>query len=311
MMKYLMGLLLLLVLFSCEDENKLEEEIAQIPIDFQVDRFDMEFANASAEELPRLKNEYPFLFPPRYPDSLWIQQMKDTIQIELEREVQKSFPDFKEEKKEITSLFRHFKYYFPQFKAPRVVTIISEVDYRNKVVATDSLLLISLDTYLGEKHRFYEGMQVYLRKNFRKEQLTNDIAFEYANQLIENPQGRTFLDQMIYYGKILYLKDKVLPTMSDANKMGYTPKELAWAQANEDQIWRYFVERELIYDTDTELRARFINLAPFSKFRLQLDNESPPQIGQYIGWQIVKQFAQKKQIDYIKTVTYFRCGAYL
>jgi len=173
--------------------------------------------------------------------------------------------------------------------------MISEVDYRNKVVATDSLLLISLDTYLGEDHQFYDGMQVYLRKNFRKGQLVNDIAFEYANQLIESPKGRSFLDQMIYYGKILYLKDKVLPKMSDADKMGYTDKELKWAQANEDQIWRYFIDRELIYETDSELRARFINLAPFSKFRLELDNESPPQIGQYIGWQIVRQFAQKNE----------------
>lgn len=295
MMKYLVGLILLLGLFSCEEENKLEEEIAQIPIDFQVDRFDVEFAKASAEELPRLKKEYPFLFPPRYADSLWIQQMNDTIQLELERETQKAFPDFKKEKENITSLFQHFKYYFPQFKAPRVVTMISEVDYRNKVVATDSLLLISLDTYLGEDHQFYDGMQVYLRKNFRKGQLVNDIAFEYANQLIESPKGRSFLDQMIYYGKILYLKDKVLPKMSDADKMGYTDKELKWAQANEDQIWRYFIDRELIYETDSELRARFINLAPFSKFRLELDNESPPQIGQYIGWQIVRQFAQKNE----------------
>ena len=83
--------------------------------------------------------------------------------------------------------------------------------------------------------------------------------------------------------------------MSDADKMGYTDKELKWALANEDQIWRYFIDRELIYETDSELRARFINLAPFSKFRLELDNESPPQIGQYIGWQIVRQFAQKNE----------------
>jgi len=36
-------------------------------------------------------------------------------------------------------------------------------------------------------------------------------------------------------------------------------------------------------------------LAPFSKFRLELDRESPPQLGQYMGWQIVRQFAEKNE----------------
>lgn len=295
MKNYFLSFFILLTLFSCNEESKVEEEIAQIPIDFQVDRFDMEFAKASPADLPKLKSNYSFLFPSRYPDSLWIDQMEDEVQLELEEEVQKAFPNFKEEKEEITSLFQHFKYYFPEFKAPRVVTIISEVDYRNKIVATDSLLLISLDTYLGEDHKFYAGMQVYLKKNFKKEQLTSDIAFEYAQQLLEEEQGRTFLDQMIYYGKILYVKDKVLPSLADARKIGYTSKEMEWAQANEEQIWRYFIEKELLYKTDNDLRARFINIAPFSKFRLNLDNESPPQIGQYIGWQIVRQFADKNE----------------
>ena len=295
MKNYILSIFILLALFSCNEDARLEEEIAEIPIEFQVDRFDMEFAKASPEDLPRLKAEYPFLFPSRYPDSLWIAQMNNEVQLELEEEVQKAFPDFETEKEEITSLFQHFKYYFEEFKEPRVVTIISEVDYRNKIVATDSLLLISLDTYLGEDHRFYDGMQVYLKKNFIKEQLTSDIAFEYAQQLLGEQQGRTFLDEMIHYGKILYVKDKVLPYMNDAHKIGYTSKEIEWAQANEEQIWRYFIEEELIYKTDNDLRARFINIAPFSKFRLELDNESPPQIGQYIGWQIVRQFANKNE----------------
>lgn len=295
MKNYFLSVFILLALFSCNEDARLEEEIAEIPIEFQVDRFDMEFAKASPEDLPRLKAEYPFLFPSRYPDSLWIAQMNDEIQLELEEEVQKAFPDFESEKEEITSLFQHFKYYFEEFKEPRVVTIISEVDYRNKIVATDSLLLISLDTYLGEDHRFYDGMQVYLKKNFIKEQLTSDIAFEYAQQLLGEQQGRTFLDEMIHYGKILYVKDEVLPHMNDTHKIGYTSKQIEWAQANEEQIWRYFIEEELLYKTDNDLRARFINIAPFSKFRLELDNESPPQIGQYIGWQIVRQFADKNE----------------
>jgi uncharacterized protein YjaZ len=40
------------------------------------------------------------------------------------------------------------------------------------------------------------------------------------------------------------------------------------------------------------LANRFINVAPFSKFYLEIDNESPGRIGQWVGWQIVRSFME-------------------
>ena len=56
-------------------------------------------------------------------------------------------------------------------------------------------------------------------------------------------------------------------------------------------IWSYFIEKELLYSTDNKLPNRFIADAPFSKFYMEFDNESPGRLGQYIGWQIVKAYA--------------------
>ena len=280
------------LLISCNNESAVEEEISKIPVEVKIDRFDKVFAEATPEDLPQLKKEYPLLFPKQYPDSVWVNMMNDTIQQELNRETVKAFPKFEQEE-EIESLFQHLKYYFPHFQVPKVITVTSEVDYRNKVIVADSVVLVSLDTYLGEEHKFYIGLQEYLKKNFRKEQIVPDMATAYAEQFVPQPQGRTFLAAMVYYGKILYLKDRLIPDFSEAQRMGYTEKEMEWALTNEEQIWRYFIEHEVLYDTDSELQRRFINLAPFSKFRLQLDNESPSQLGQYMGWQIVRQFAEK------------------
>ena len=41
---------------------------------------------------------------------------------------------------------------------------------------------------------------------------------------------------------------------------------------------------------------RFINLAPFSKFYLEIDNESPGRVGAWIGWQIVRSFAKNNDV---------------
>jgi uncharacterized protein YjaZ len=66
--------------------------------------------------------------------------------------------------------------------------------------------------------------------------------------------------------------------------------------ANEEQIWRYFIERELLYSTENGLDARFLAPAPFSKFRLELDSESPDRLGSYVGWQIVRAFMAKNSV---------------
>jgi len=47
------------------------------------------------------------------------------------------------------------------------------------------------------------------------------------------------------------------------------------------------------------LPGRFIADAPFSKFYLQLDRESPGRLGQYIGWQIVRAYMNNNDIAFL------------
>lgn len=297
MLKKFWFLILLVSLFSCDNKSETEAKIEKVDADFEVIRFDRKFAEATKESLPELKSQYPFLFPKQYHDSVWIQKLNDSIQQEINTEIGKAYPEFSEVTDDLHSLFQHVKYYFPEFQVPDVITVTSEVDYKNKVIHTKDYLFISLDTYLGEDHKFYLGLQEYLKKNFTKEQIVPDAATEIAEEYVPKAEARTFLAHMLYYGKILYLKDKFIPFKSDAEKIGYSEEELKWAKANEDQIWRYFIENELIYDTDSQLYTRFLYPAPFSKFYLQLDAESPSRLGQYIGWNIIRAYMDKNDVS--------------
>ena len=297
MFKKLLLLAGMIAIWSCQDQSGLSKEIEKIPVDFKVERFDQKFARITPEELPQIKAEYPFLFPERFPDSVWIEKINDTIQQEINEEVGEIFSDFTSEEEQLHSLFQHIKYYYPSFEAPTVVTITSEVDYKNKVLLTPEYLFIALDTYLGKDHKFYLGIQEYLKKNFEKNQIIQDVAAEFAKEKVPQPESKTFLANMIYYGKILYLKDLWLPETTDHEKIGYTGEELEWAKNNEAQIWRYFVERELIFDSDTQLYSRFLYPAPFSKFYLELDSEAPAMLGQYIGWEIVRAYMDEYEVS--------------
>lgn len=289
----LLLLSLFLVLASCNQNSKLNAEAEAIDIDLDVERFDLQFAEATPEDLPALKSNYPNLFPEQIPDSLWIEKMQSDLQEEINTEVQEGFPDFDEETERIERFFKYTKYYFSEFQVPEVFTLAEEVNYRQKLVLTEEVLLISLDNYLGKDHKFYEGLAQYIAFQQDEKFLISDIAEEFAKQVLKPKRSRTFLSDMIYYGKILYLKDILMPFESDAAKIYYSEDQLKWAEENETEIWSFFVENNLIYSTDNRLEDRFINLAPYSKFYLELDNESSPRIGQYIGWQIVRAYMDK------------------
>lgn len=281
-----------LALVSCNEDNKLEEEISKIEVDFIVERFDKAYAYAKPSDLPNLKQAYPFLFSKHVPDSVWINRINDTLQNQLLQEVTRVYKDFKDVDKDFERLFQHLKYYDIAFSAPRIVTLTNDVDYRNKTIVTDSLLLVALDNFLGENHEFYQNIPRYLAKNMRKEQIVPEVAEAYAKKYAFQSNRKTLLDEMIYHGKLLYFKDVMIPFKTDAEKIGYTEQELKWAEANESPIWSYFIEKELLFSTDSKLPGRFIADAPYSKFYLELDNESPGRLGQYIGWQIVRAYAE-------------------
>ncbi|HBY66810.1 MAG TPA: gliding motility lipoprotein GldB [Flavobacteriaceae bacterium] len=298
-MKFYALLLVFVVAFftACDSKSKKEKEIEAIPMDVDLVRFDKEFAAASVQDIPKLKKEYPQFFPKQFADSVWVSRIQDTLQQQLDAEVAKQFPDNSEIEDQLIPLFQHIQYYFPEFKPPTIFTVTSDVDYNNKVIATDTMLIVALDTYLGSDHRFYEGIQKYISKDLKPAQLAPNVASVYARQLISKPQKRDLLAQMIFFGKELYLKDLWLPNTPDSEKIGYTEAELKWAEENEEYMWRYFVEKELLYSTNPKLPARFINKAPFSKFYLEIDNQSPGMVGRYLGWQIVRAYMKNNSVD--------------
>ncbi|MBK5208792.1 MAG: gliding motility lipoprotein GldB, partial [Flavobacteriaceae bacterium] len=215
---------------------------------------------------------------------------------ELYKKSQAVFGDFENEKVQIEDLFKHVKYEHPNFDPPKIITLITNLDYQNKIVYADSLLFVSLDMYLGKNSEVYQDFPVYLSQNFNKSQLVVDIASAISDRYFTADKSRQFLDMVIGAGKKMYLIDRYLPSISDAQKIGYSEAEYEWAMANESQIWKYFIENKVLFSTDSGLYDRFMAEGPFSKFYIDIDKESPGRIGVWLGWQIVRSYMNNNNV---------------
>ena len=291
------GLLVLWCFFSCSDKNNAKIDVSTIDVHFSIKRYDVDFYTSTKETLPSVKAKYPYLFPEAFTDSLALSKIKDTLELELFAETQNIYKDISPLKEELTTLFKHIKYYNPKFKAPDVVTMLTNIDYESRVIYADSLLLVSLDNYLGNNHKFYADYPNYIKENNTKNHIVVDVADEIIAQQIRPSQKRRFIDKMIFEGKKMYLLDLYLPSIPDQEKIGYSVEKLNWANANEEEIWMYFIDRELLFSTETQLNKRFLENAPFSKFYMEQDNLSPGRIGVWVGWQIVRSYMKKNDVS--------------
>ena len=293
MKNFLWSLVILLSILSCGEGSKVKLEVRELPVDFELKRFDVALANAGVSDIVSLKKEYPYFFSKRYDQNYWEQKIQDTIQQEIQEQVARIFGDITEIEDKLELLFKHVAYYFPEVDVPKTITVATDVDYKNKIILTDSLLFVSLSTYLGSDHYFYDGIARFHSKNFRKDQIVVDVAHAFAKAKTPPPTSLQFIDHLIYEGKILYVMEQLLPEEPLYEILSYREDELVFAQENEVNIWEYFVSKELLFNTDKKLLSRFVDPAPFSKFYLDLDNETPGRIGRYIGYKMVASYMAK------------------
>ncbi len=297
-LKFIVVTILLITFFTgCNKKNKLAINTSNIVVKLTVKRFDQMFYKVTPKTLPELKSAFPYLFPIREQDSVWLDKLNNPDFKYLYKEAQKVFPNFKEQTKQLTNLFKHVKYYYPKFKAPKVVTLISELDLSHQVIYADSLLLISLDTYLGGNNEVYAEYPKYLSRTCNKRFLIADVARAISLKSVPKQDSKSFISSCIQQGKLLYQSKAFVPALSDTLLLKYTKNQLLWAKNNQEFVWKYFISKKLIFSNDKNLLNRFIYQAPFSKFYLDIDINTPDSIGSYIGYEIVKSYIKNNNVS--------------
>lgn len=298
--------LLLGLLQSCkkdvEDRWIIKDDVANPSV--TINDISKDYYN-EALELKNFQEKYPW-FQGSVSDEDFAARRKDPDEQKIYKEAAAKV-DLKKLSGQLSTLFGRIQYFFPDFKTPTVFTFSSATQMAEDPIIYDpksNFLFIDISGFLGTNNVHYKGKELYLQKSMNLENLLPKISENIAIRLV--PYSKTnqkFLDQMVYSGKTMILQDAFLPETPDHLKIRYTKDQYEWAKANEVNIWDYFVEGDMLFSADTRMMERFINPAPFSKFYTEIDNESSPQIGVFMGWQICKKFlAEKSDISLEKFI---------
>jgi len=301
-----------LTALSCN--NKKTPDISKIKLNISIERFDQELNRIRPDDIskqaPALRKKYTWFYDDYMEQMLSVGFAKDTAYysnlrtvlknqdyLELRSTVEKTFPDLNKQQDELNQAFRYIRYYFPKQKLPRLISFISGFAVQTPI--GNDYIGIGLDMFLGKNgDKFYPALRQsiphYISRRFSPEYISPRVIETFIREDIfpENDDDRSLLSKMIYNGKVLYFMDAVMPEIADTIKIGYTTEQLRWCRGYESGIWAYFLENELLFETDYMKIQKYLAEAPFTP-GIGENSSSAPKLGVWTGWQIVRKYMEK------------------
>jgi gliding motility-associated lipoprotein GldB len=301
--------LCLVTLFSCKQDKR--PDVSKIKLEVRIQRFDKDLFAGQSQPLiqtdAQLKQKYGNFYSDyvnrvvgngQYSGPEILQVLyKDQAYKDLSHDADSVFKDMKPIEKDLTDAFKHVLYYYPNTRVPRFISFVSGFEVQTPI--GDGYLGIGLDMFLGKNSRFYgaivQSVPRYLSRRFSPEYVVPRLTETFAREDLfpERDEDRTLLSKMIQNGKILYFMDQVLADkVPDSVKIGYTGKQLAWCKTFEGNIWGYFMENDLLFNTDYQKIQVYLSEGPFTP-GVGEKKESAPKLGVWTGWQIVRKYMEE------------------
>ncbi len=304
-------LVILFFLMACGDKKK--PDVTGIDVSVNIQRFDQDLSTLKPEDialkLPDLQKKYSFFYTDYFEKILSTGSVDSTAFIpvvkeiisgkpfqDLQEETNKVFPDLKQQERAIADAFKYIKFYYPQKKLPKLVSYISGFQVQTPI--GPDYIGIGLDMFLGANSKFYPALRntlpQYITNRFTPDNITPRVIEVMAREEMfpERDEDKALLNKMIYQGKMMYFLQSVMPNAKEELLIGYTEKQLKWCIDNEPLIWAYFLDENLLYDTDYLKIQKYLSEAPFTP-GLGEKNDSAPKLGIWTGWQIIKSYMDK------------------
>jgi len=306
-----------LLIISCNNKGNAPD-VSNIKITFRFERYDKDLfsidSNNVKSGMEKLNNKYPLLNKIFLQNILGLDSASMLTGVKqylsfnrpIYDSVASVFKTTDALEKDFKKAFQYVKYYFPDYGIPNIATVVGPLDALARLgneLTPDflgpDLLGISLQFYLGKNFSLYQDpffinniAPQFRSRRFSREYIVPDAMKLIVDDLFQDKSaGRSLIDQMVEKGKQWWLLDKFLPDTPDSLKTGFTQRQLDWCNQNEGAIWSTIIGNNDLNSIDPVTIQTYIGDAPFTQTLSQ--EYSPGNIGQWIGRQIIRKFAEK------------------
>lgn len=309
-------LLIGIILTGCFSDSEVVPDVSHIELDNKLVRFDQLLSSLDTNNLEveseMLEGKVPEFYRIFFKNVLPFQTetkegfiknlrgyLADDRIVKMQNLTAQTFSNFESESMpSIEQSMKLMKHYFPDFIAPNLYTFTSEYTYQQFIFQDSDRdgLGIGLDMFLGSDYSYKDidpnnpGFSTYLTRSFDKAHMTKKVMEILVDDQVGRPPGSRLLDQMLNHGKKMYILDKVMPEAHDSILLEYTTSQTKWVQENELQMWAFFFDQNMFYESNSMKINKYINPSPSSP---GMPDAAPGRTANYLGWQIVKAYMKR------------------
>jgi len=301
----LMSLLLLLAfLSSCQpDYCSNDVSVSDISVDVEIIRLEDELFSAQSPSAIRELLQPHAQYRQQYAnlsgtpkDSLFYQEYfritQDPNIDTLYQQTKAVFSNIESLETDFEQAFRHIKHYYPSFQPPKVYTTFTGLgSMGSDLLVSDSLIVISLDFFLGDEARFRPQIHDYMLTRYRPEYIVPSSMMILSDKFNNtNREDNSLLAEMIYYGKSYFFMQQVMPCLPDTLIAGYDGAGMNIITENTQMIWSHLIDNELLYETSHTVIPRYVGERPSV---VEINAKIPGRVGRWLGWQIIQNYSKK------------------
>lgn len=303
----------LLILSACEpDPLKVDTEAVNLP-EMSLLRMDQDFFKFKAEGFEEhktaLQKKYGILFEHFLMNPFRLNGSKDTackteiLSFINDREIKGAskqiaalYSDLSDVQSDLSEMRKRFHFHFPKRPLPqKLMTCQSGWNYA--VAYMDSSLILSLDMYLGDTSMYYQMLHYpkYQTRKMNRENIMPDLARGWLlTEFEKDKPENTLINHTIYYGKLFYCVEALLPDLADSLIIGYSAEQMKTCNKYQKQYWSYFAEKNRLYESSLQNIRELTSDGPFTS---AIAPDCPPRIAMWIGWQIVRSYMKKNKVS--------------
>ena len=310
-----LSILLTMLCYSCRDADKHKNIDIEIdgkslsPLRFDLDCFISDWGNA--EQVSALKQKYGKFF------CLYLERIinagpcdsvstyklvqgfiSNTDFQDLKSEIEKNYPqqrlDSLHEKILVSTL--RFQTLIPNMKLPQLIWMNS--GFNAGAYSTDDYLAVGLDFYLGRNNRITKSVPFpqYQKEDMIREQLVpnaiKNLAYYHLMKADTIQAVKDMLSEMIFHGKAHYLTWLAFEEIHDSTLMAWTKEQYTWIQSHQLNVWKEIARQEVLFSKNRTEVQKWFEYGPFTNAE-NVPQESAPQLGVYMGLQMVKSYMEK------------------
>ena len=219
-----------------------------------------------------------------------------------ERKINEQFIDLTAHKARVKRSFARLKNQFDTLKTPKEI-VFANSNFNYNATCYNESILVGLERYIGGNDPLIletlnpSDFPEWIRNGMEEKFMNRDILSSWiSTQLFQESKGY-HIEEMIRWGKIhlitemcLRIDNKDIPT---SQVLRWSEDQYNWAISNEMKFWKYLMDENLLFDSNEKNRAYLLNNGPYT---IGLPEESPDRMGQFLGYKIVLNYIQNKDL---------------